>query len=237
MSTLLLKLAAPLQAWGAESKFTRRTTRHEPTKSAVLGLIAAAQGRRRTDSIEDLLSLWFGVRIDQPGVILRDLQTAHRPNGDAMPLSDRYYLTDAVFVAGLAGERSILESLEQALIHPAFPLFLGRRSCVPSGKLVLGISDADLVPALRSHPWEASRWYRRRTHDRALLDIVRDVLPTDRGDETKETVQDNPLSFSQERRRFGWREVVHDDPVVIEPQQAKPRPHPTHDPMILLAGD
>ncbi|MDR2895700.1 MAG: CRISPR-associated protein Cas5, partial [Propionibacteriaceae bacterium] len=35
MSTVLLKLAGPLQSWGADSRFPRRTTRHEPTKSGV----------------------------------------------------------------------------------------------------------------------------------------------------------------------------------------------------------
>ena len=45
MSTLLLRLAAPMQAWGAEAKFDRRTTQREPTKSGVTGLVAAALGR------------------------------------------------------------------------------------------------------------------------------------------------------------------------------------------------
>ena len=33
MATLLLRLAAPLQAWGADSKFETRKTGREPTKS------------------------------------------------------------------------------------------------------------------------------------------------------------------------------------------------------------
>ena len=42
MATLLLRLAAPLQAWGADSKFETRKTNREPTKSGVIGLLAAA---------------------------------------------------------------------------------------------------------------------------------------------------------------------------------------------------
>lgn len=214
MSTLLLKLAAPLQAWGAESRFPRRTTRPEPTKSAVLGMVASAQGRRRADSIEDLLGMYFGVRVDQPGVLVRDFQTAHRGK-DSMPLSERYYLSDAVFIVGLEADISLLLGIRDALLCPAFPLFLGRRSCVPSGKLVIGIEDAGLVDALRAHPWEASPWYKRRTASEPQLELLRDVLPSDVGTENRETIQDEPLSFSQVRRDWGWREVVHDDPVTI----------------------
>ena len=44
MATLLLRLAAPLQAWGAESKFETRRTLHYPTKSGVIGMLAASLG-------------------------------------------------------------------------------------------------------------------------------------------------------------------------------------------------
>jgi CRISPR system Cascade subunit CasD len=43
-SFLLLWFEAPLQSWGADSKFGRRDTLHFPTKSGVLGLVCAALG-------------------------------------------------------------------------------------------------------------------------------------------------------------------------------------------------
>lgn len=51
-----------MQSWGGRSQFNRRDTVGEPTKSGLIGLLAAAQGRRRQDSIEDLLGLTFGHR-------------------------------------------------------------------------------------------------------------------------------------------------------------------------------
>ena len=132
MATLLLRLAGPLQSWGDGSRFNRRKTRTEPTKSGVFGLLAAAQGRRRTDPIEDLLSLKFGVRCEQPGKILRDFQTEiDWRNGKAFPLTHRYYLSDAVFLAAIEGHDHLIEALHDALLNPVFPLFLGRRSCPP----------------------------------------------------------------------------------------------------------
>ena len=64
--TLLLRLAAPMQSWGVASKYTTRDTAMGPSKSGVIGLLAAALGRGRDESIEDLAGLKFGVRADQP---------------------------------------------------------------------------------------------------------------------------------------------------------------------------
>ena len=71
-SCLVLRLAGPLQSWGSSSQFNRRETDDRPTKSGVIGLLAAAQGRRRSDPIEDLVDVKLAVRVDQPGSLLRD---------------------------------------------------------------------------------------------------------------------------------------------------------------------
>ena len=69
MATLLLRLAAPLQSWGSDSKFETRKTDREPTKSGVVGLLAAALGLRRddTEGLARLNGLRFAVRADQEG--------------------------------------------------------------------------------------------------------------------------------------------------------------------------
>ena len=69
MTVLLLNFSAPLQAWGASSRFNYRDTRREPTKSGIIGLLAAAQGRSRSADLADLAGLTIGVRIDQAGQI------------------------------------------------------------------------------------------------------------------------------------------------------------------------
>ena len=51
MTVLLLRLAGPLQSWGVKSRFTVRATELAPTKSGIIGMLAAAVGRRRTDPI------------------------------------------------------------------------------------------------------------------------------------------------------------------------------------------
>ena len=44
MSVLLLQLAGPLQSWGDSSRFVRRETRNEPTKSGVIEEILVKNG-------------------------------------------------------------------------------------------------------------------------------------------------------------------------------------------------
>lgn len=216
---LLLRLAGPLQAWGDSSRFTRRMTRREPTRSGILGMLAAAQGRRRTDPIEDLVALRFGVRTDQPGRILRDFQTARTLDGSAaMPLSERYYVADGVFLAGVEGDEGLIDGLARAVRSPRFPLYLGRRSCVPSRPVFAGVErGASLESALERAAWQASDWFRsqrsRRAHGQAYrcalsVDAPASASPAD-SENSVERVRDVPVSWDPRRREYGWREVVH----------------------------
>ncbi|MDO4412396.1 type I-E CRISPR-associated protein Cas5/CasD [Cutibacterium sp.] len=220
MTVLLLRLAGPLQSWGDSSRFTIRATRREPTKSGVLGLLAAAQGRRRTDSIEDLLTLRFGVRTDQPGSVIRDFHSAiDWAKVKPMPLSNRYYLSDAVFVAGVEGDPTLVHGLDDAIKDPQFPLYLGRRSCPTEGQVSLGVRDGDLVEALKDEPWHAKTWHRRRQGRSVRLPIAYDAAPGQPGNTVRDidTVRDIPLSFNPERREYGWRDVATIIKVVDNP--------------------
>ena len=103
MATLLLRLAAPLQAWGADSKFETRKTGREPTKSGVIGLLAATLGLRRDESeaLTRLTGLRFGVRVAREGQLLVDYHTAKTQDEKTSYVTYRHYLQDAVFLAGL----------------------------------------------------------------------------------------------------------------------------------------
>ncbi|MGC5000756.1 type I-E CRISPR-associated protein Cas5/CasD [Streptomyces sp. DT195] len=209
MSThvLLVRLAAPLQSWGVASRFTYRDTHARPTKSAVIGLCAAAMGRERTDPVDDLAAMVFGVRADHPGTPVRDYHTVgagrfplrprdvitdhrraaavttsmeaadgpsfghHELAGwygapkkiTADPVSgtlvsaelsrsslitERHYLSDAAFIAGLEHpDRALLEEVAHALEHPKRLLWLGRKSCTPSGTLAAEILPGPIATA------------------------------------------------------------------------------------------
>ena len=155
---LVLRMAGPMQSWGSSSRFTRRSTEAFPTKSGILGLLAAAQGRRRTDPIEDLAQLRVAVRVDQRGELLRDFHTAHR-GSESMPLSERYYRADAAFAGFVEGPNDLIDGLSQAILRPVFPLYLGRRSCPPTMPLRLAVRDEGMWDVITTTPCLASTYY------------------------------------------------------------------------------
>lgn len=161
MTTLLMRLQG-IQAWGSESRLTyQRTTDDLPTKSGVLGLVACALGRERDESIDDLATLRFGVRVDVPGrqwLDFHTIQDAPRARGGTKPrhITRRYYLDpNATFLAGLEGDRWLLREIKAALEKPAWIVSLGRRACLPMAPISLsdGLYDQSLEAALRSYPW------------------------------------------------------------------------------------
>lgn len=166
---LLLWLEAPLQSWGFDSKFGRRDTLEFPTKSGVLGLLLCALGAGGEQ--RELLSRFAGLRQtvisfcdsgkNRP-VLMHDFQMIgsgydeknpweknHIPKksdgspavGGGTKMTHRYYLLDAVFAVLLEVPADIAEECAEALRNPAWPVFLGRRCCVPSDFIYQGTFD------------------------------------------------------------------------------------------------
>ncbi|MBQ8514160.1 MAG: type I-E CRISPR-associated protein Cas5/CasD [Ruminococcus sp.] len=196
MAVLLLRLAAPLQAWGGSAKFEVRTTQREPTKSGVIGLLAASLGIPRDADLSkhaNLSSLRFGIRVEREGKLLRDFHTARSEDGKTAYITERYYLSDAIFLAALESENTVfLETLAHALKHPVYPLFLGRRSCPPTLPLLLGIREGTLMQVLRDEPK-----LEKSSSMRIVCDAAENGFP----------VQDVPVSFSPLHRKHKFRMV------------------------------
>ncbi|TPF85701.1 hypothetical protein BW13_09145 [Bifidobacterium sp. UTCIF-37] len=219
MPVLLMRLAAPMQSWGSSSRFTRRETETCPTKSGVIGMVAAALGIKRDESLERFMGLRFGVRIDQPGTLMSDFQTARMDNGDMLPLSRRYYLQDAVFLAALEStDRKELESYRQALAAPYYQLFLGRRSCPPDGPIQTWLTDEGLEDSLRHAPWRASERYQRSVlrrgglgNPRMLSIVVEPTVEEGAVNGFVDELRDQPVSFDPRRRDWTLRRYMRLD--------------------------
>ena len=165
MSVLVLKLSGPCQSWGTGLKLRDHETDLMPSKSGVLGMIAAALGQRRDADPSALASLRFGVRADAPGTLLRDFHKAVIPSGEQKGdtyIGNYYYLEDACFTAALEGDRTLLEQYAEALRHPVFPPYLGRRCCIPDPGLVAGILEGTLESVLTGFPRQANGQGRMR---------------------------------------------------------------------------
>ncbi|HLT47975.1 MAG TPA: type I-E CRISPR-associated protein Cas5/CasD [Rubricoccaceae bacterium] len=229
--TLLLRLAGPMQSWGVQSRFSRRETALEPTKSGVIGLVCAALGRAREASVSDLATLRFGVRVDREGTLRRDYHTAGRGGfirargaieREDVVLSHRFYLADAWFTAGLEGGEEalpLLRAVDEALGRPRWPLSLGRKAFPPAAPVRIlaaggsptGLVAQPLAEALLA--FEDPYW--REVLNREPPRPRRIVLEADAVDETalpgwqltaRPVRPDQPISFAP--RRFALREVA-----------------------------
>lgn len=167
---LVLRLDGVLQSWGEHSKWDYRDSASMPTKSGIIGLLGCAIGLERNDSqLHELAKqLKIAIRADRAGVELSDFHTVRsrhllnakgklRGNiGEYSTLvTNRIYLQDAFFTVAIAGDQGLLEKLAGALRYPKWPIYLGRKSCVPSRPVYDGITTeyADLQEAISELDW------------------------------------------------------------------------------------
>ncbi|MBX3119703.1 MAG: type I-E CRISPR-associated protein Cas5/CasD [Fimbriimonadaceae bacterium] len=216
---LLLRLEGPLQSWGYRSRFSDRDTGMEPTKSGVIGLMCCALGRDRHEGIRDLVGLRMTVLVEQEGKLLNDFHTAgagvfRGQKGYAAPKSDgskgkdavimnKRYLQDASFLVALEGPRELLERIAAALDDPIWPLSLGRKSCPPATRVLVGIFEGDVLDMLSTALDETNvNGHQRfgRTHR-----CIRELEP---GDFAGEPIQDVPIEWpDRQTRKYGIRYI------------------------------
>lgn len=159
---LALKLEAPILSFGGVSIDKIGVTRDFPSASMLTGLLANALGWQRTDveKLQDLQNrLIFAARWDRQNKfgVLADIQNVQlnkedkgwttwgvpetRDGGsyDGPHRRERHYHVDCCMMIVLRiAEPDHLLSLEmiaQKLDYPERPLFIGRKSCMPSSPL------------------------------------------------------------------------------------------------------
>jgi CRISPR system Cascade subunit CasD len=220
MTTILLKLAGPLQSYGINSHFETRQTGRYPSKSAVIGMIASSLGYRRgqDDNIRELNQLDFAVRIDQPGELLRDFHTAHTikkdGSSDRTYVTNRYYLQDSVFVVAISGDELRIQEISKALQAPYFQPFMGRRSLPLASDFFIGKVAGAPIEALEQLEWQAAEWYQKKNREITQVDIYADADLLDRGENLMP--RDRVISFSQQKRQHAFRPVKHDAAFVVK---------------------
>ena len=233
MKHLALYLRAPLQSWGASSKFGDRGTRDAPTRSGLTGLLAAACGVDKNDEARDrdwlarAARLSFevvgfkrgdrmtdyhtvGARYDKDDPWQKRMIPTKAEDGkpkDNATVTHRDYLADSVFGAVLSGDDALVAEMAAALENPVWGVWLGRKSCIPTEPVLTGVFES----AESARAALADRL--RRSAERAGKTIgetttaafsVVEALPG----ETDETVLDVPVSFA--KREFHARGIRRD---------------------------
>lgn len=172
MDYLVFRLYGPLASWGQAAVGGDRPTGVYPGRSAVIGLLAAALGIRRSEEERQTQlnsSVTIAVKQLMPSSLLRDYHTTQAPSTrrnvrhltrkselaeDKLNtiLSSRDYRCDGLWVVAISltsDSKYSLEELQQALLKPKFTLYLGRKSCplaLPLSPKV--VSDVSLKDAL-----------------------------------------------------------------------------------------
>ncbi|KMQ49496.1 CRISPR-associated protein Cas5/CasD [Chitinispirillum alkaliphilum] len=169
MKYLLFQCYAPLVSWGEIAIGKDRHSSRQPSKSAIIGLLAAAMGIRRDDvnAMDAIVnSVGFAVKMFSGGTVLKDFHTAQVPKTERKVfyhtrrdetnapqekiktvLSSREYRCDSLSVIAvwLNGSTYSAEQLKQALQEPVFAPYFGRKSCPPAVPLNPEVLDADSI--------------------------------------------------------------------------------------------
>lgn len=218
---LALLLDAPMQSWGYTSRYRHRTTALHPTRSGILGLIAAALGidkhaANEAERLAVLAPLHLTVltlpRRTRRGddAAMRRLEDYHTVTGirrasgkvdlEATVPTYRHYLSDTRFGVLVEGPRALLEEVALALLNPVWGVWLGRKCCIPASPVLVG------GPDFRPAAWAAL--LRRAGYvgeePEALFDRVVEVEAAEQG---AEALEDAPVAFGRalgERHAPRW---------------------------------
>jgi CRISPR system Cascade subunit CasD len=177
MDGLILRFDAPLMSFGGLKVDQHNITDRFPGLSLIAGLIANALGWCHSDfekiqQLQDRLLLasrwdiqpeqivdYHTVDLGQPKMRKPGWTTRgnpeHREGGPAAKFGThqryRHYLANGILtsVAALRGDESPdIITLETALKKPSRPLFIGRKTCLPSTPILLGRMSGENVLAI-----------------------------------------------------------------------------------------
>ncbi|MDA1278312.1 MAG: type I-E CRISPR-associated protein Cas5/CasD [Verrucomicrobia bacterium] len=228
---LALLLDGPMQSWGHTSRFERRTTALHPTRSGVLGIIAAALGidKHAPDEAAQLARLdalrVITVKFDKrdrrgrelPIQRLEDYHTVtgiRRASGkvdkDATVQTYRHYLLDARFGVMIEGPPALLEEIAAALRNPKWGVWLGRKCCLPASPVLVA------PPGERAVVWAAllQRAGYPGTATEEQFDRVLEVTASESG---ADMIEDKPVGFGApigERHAPRWIRCVPKSSIV-----------------------
>ena len=228
---LIFNVYGPLASWGEVAVGDVRSSELRPTRSALLGLIAAALGVRRDeeDAQQELSQeLRFAVRVDATGTPIPDfhtVQVAAMPRGRvaanraaevrfakedrANPIvSRRHYVCDAAYTVvcyeeGLGND--LLRRIASALRAPVLVLSAGRKSCPLAWPLAPQLVEASSVLAALGQG-ELSDWPPGRLTPSRPATLAWEGSDDDAGLKASQVFVRRDQPQSRTRWTFGTRE-------------------------------
>lgn len=221
---IALRLTGVLQSWGYDSEYTYRNSGLFPTKSAVLGMCCAAKGLQRGSKEEKNFlasmasSLMTAIaipryqsskttkwelnvrRIEDFHTVEKTNTAAGKPNPNAV-MTYRQYLCDAAFIVLLEVDAALSDSLlsspdnQFGLDNPKWGVWLGRKSCIPSAPVFVGVYEnlSDVESDLLQGQAISQFTYQKEVNEFS---------------EGGDSLRDIPLNFAIDSRLFNQRRVM-----------------------------
>lgn len=226
MSYVLLWLEAPLQSWGADSKYGRCKTMPFPTKSGILGLILSAMGKggeqrdllsrfattdlqiecfpsddkKFVSELKDYHVVGSAYNASDPWekLLIPKTSEGKKAVGGGHKITYRYYLQNMAFAAFLEVPDDLISEVEKKLKNPVWSMFLGRKNCVPSEIVFQGVFDTatECSEEALSIAKEKNRYKRSTVYQKA-----------DEREGVVFTLNDVPIQFG-ERKIYADRQVT-----------------------------
>ncbi len=166
---LILRLDGPMQAWGTHTFEDFRPSNLYPTRSGLLGLLAACLGIERSDhagqaalaaSVEfsvrvdsavtrpekEAMACKAHIKIDDYHTVMDARRVSRAPKKGETIQSWRQYLYDAAFTVTVGAKPDAaftLDTIAAALRRPLYTPTLGRRSCPPARPVFDGEVEAE----------------------------------------------------------------------------------------------
>lgn len=172
MKYLALWFESPIQSWSIDSKFSLRSTFSFPTKSGIAGIILSSLGRggeekeflksfasfketaisfknknsnSSTPNMIDyqVVGNGFDENDEWQSNMIPKMRNGGKANKGGVKLTFRYYLQNAYFGVVQEIDDSIAGEVIDGLQSPHWPIYLGRRCCIPSYPIYNGVFDSD----------------------------------------------------------------------------------------------
>lgn len=237
-------LDGPMQSWGSSSRFTRRETEAFPTKSALIGLLAAAAGiDKYADDEAEKLAPFSALRLTvyrlprKSGQLVGRLSDFHTVGGgydakasafDKMSIprkasggasanaviTHRSYLNEARFIASFEGAVETINAAIRHLEDPLWGVWFGRKTCLPA--MPLSPVSGENSNAAATELIRKIRDWEKATH-RASIPLGLDPTQLERWEEPAgDQLQPGDFHLHDQPATFGFREF-HTRPIRHHP--------------------
>lgn len=126
-------------------------------------------------------------------LLIPKMSNGKKPNGAGTKMTYRYYLQDAAFAVVLEVPAGKAEMIAHALQNPAWDVYLGRKSCVPTDFIYRGVFRSE---ALALEEANSIAREKQRIED---FRVLHGALAEGEADEVF-TINDIPVQFGEDKR-------------------------------------